>query len=392
MPIIEIALLVLKGAVLVPVAGGSLFSLLCLWAAWRVVRRRTAQPPSFTPPVTILKPVYGVDRDLEANLESFCTQEYPDYQVVISLQRTDDPARPIVERVRDRYPGRVTLAIKDSEPVLNGKIQSLVIGLEAARHDILVISDSDTRVPRDYLRTIVAPLADPATGYVCTLYRIVEARNVAERLELLTMNADFVPSLLFTYWSKAAVFCLGASVAVRRADLEAVGGMASLAEYLVEDQEMGRRLTVAGKPMRLAPITADMLPDYASVKDWCRHVVYWDQNTQAANRAGFAATVLIRAIPFALVFAGLTGFSGTGLAVLAAAATIRLAAAGGIAAVLRDTAVLKALWLLPLRDLIGFSSWAMALRKRSFTWRGHEFQLTREGRIVPRGSAREGTA
>ena len=392
MPIATAVFPALKAAVLVPVVGGSVFSLLCLWAARRVTARKSTSSGCFTPLVTILKPVYGLDRELEENLRSFCTQDYPDYQVVMSLQRTDDPARPILERLAGEYPDRVTLSIKDSEPVLNGKIQSLVIGMEAARHDVLVISDSDTRVSREYLRTIVAPLADPATGYVCTLYRIVAARNLAERLELLTMNADFVPSLLFTYWSKAAVFCLGASVAVRRADLEAVGGMASLAEYLVEDQEMGRRLTVAGKPMRLAPTTADMFPDYATVKDWYRHVVYWDQNTRAANRAGFAATVLIRAIPFSLIFAALTGFSGAGLVVLAVAVSIRLAAAGGIAAVLGDAALPKVLWLLPLRDVMGFGSWAMALRKRSFTWRGHEFQLTREGRIVPRRSAREGTA
>lgn len=384
MSIIESVLLALKGTVLIPVAGGSIFSVLCLWAAWRVLGDRTARLVAFTPPVTILKPVYGLDRELEANLRSFCTQDYPDYQIVMSLQRADDPARPVLERLRAQYPERVSLAVKESEPVLNGKIQSLVIGMEAARHDVLVISDSDTRVPPDYLQTIVAPLEDPATGYVCTLYRIIRARNLAERLELLTMNADFVPSLLFTYWSNAAVFCLGASVALRRRDLESVGGMASLAEYLVEDQELGRRLTVTGKPMRLAPMMADMLPDYATVREWWRHVVYWDLNTRAANRRGFAATVLVRAVPFALIFAALTGFSAAGLAIVAAVLVIRLVTAAGVAALSSDTEALKALWILPLRDVFGFASWAMALCKRSFTWRGHKFQLTRQGRIVPR--------
>ncbi len=160
--------------------------------------------------------------------------------------------------------------------------------------------------------------------------------------------------------------------------------MGSLAEYLVEDQEMGRRLAAAGKPMRFVPMTIDMIPDYADLAAWWRHVVYWDQNTRAANPSGFAATVLIRAVPFALLFAVLTGFSWIGLAVLAAALGIRIGAAAAIAAILRDQAALKALWLLPLRDLIGLASWAAALRKRTFTWRGHEFRLTREGRIVPR--------
>jgi ceramide glucosyltransferase len=162
--------------------------------------------------------------------------------------------------------------------------------------------------------------------------------------------------------------------------------MASLADYLVEDQEMGRRLTVAGKKMTLQPMTVDMIPDYAGLKAWWKHVVYWDQNTKAANPSGFASTVLIRAVPFALIFAALTGFSSIGWVVLGLTLAVRLGGAAAIAAILKDSEALKALWLLPFRDVIGLASWAAALRGRSFTWRGHEFRLTREGRIVPRES------
>ncbi len=220
--------------------------------------------------------------------------------------------------------------------MLNGKIQNMLIGLDAARHEVLVISDSDTRVPPDYLTTIIGPLADPDVGYVCTLYRIAERAKLAEKLELLTMNVDFGPSLLFTYWTNVAIFCLGASTAVRKADLEATGGMASLAEFLVEDQEMGRRLIMAGKKMVLEPMTVDMIPDYAGVTAWWKHVVYWDQNTKAANPSGFASTILIRAVPFALIFAVLTGFSALGWSVLGLTLAIRLGCAAAIAAVLRD--------------------------------------------------------
>ena len=386
MPLTDILLPLLQGISLIPVAGGSVFSVLCVVAAISVVARSRRESHHYTPPVSVLKPIYGIDRELEENLRSFCEQDYPDFQIVFSLQRENDPARPMLEALCEDYPDRATLVIKNSEPVLNGKIQNMLIGLEAVRHEILVISDSDTRVPRDYLRTIVSPLGDPDVGYVCTLYRIASARNVAEKLELLTMNVDFEPSLLFTYWTNAAIFCLGASTAVRRADLEAIGGMASLADYLVEDQEMGRRLVVAGKKMVLEPMTIDMIPDYGSVRAWWKHVVYWDQNTRAANPSGFAATVLIRAVPFALIFAALTGFSGLGWSVLGLTLGIRIGGAAAIAAILMDAEALKALWLLPFRDLIGLASWGAALRGRSFTWRGHEFRLTREGRIVPRES------
>jgi ceramide glucosyltransferase len=386
MPTTEILLLIVKAIVLIPVAGGSIFSILCVYAAIRVLAMSREQSPGYTPPVSVLKPIYGLDRELEENLRSFCEQDYPDFEVVLSLQRDDDPARPLLERFKADYPDRVSLAIRNSEPVMNGKIQNLLIGRDAARHEVLVISDSDTRVPPHYLREIVAPLADPGIGYVCTLYRIADGRNFAEALELLSMNCDFIPSLLFTYWTKAEVFCLGASTAVRRADLESVGGFASLAEYLVEDQEMGRRLTAAGKPMRLVPMMIDMIPDYADFKAWWRHVVYWDQNTRAASPSGFAATVLIRAVPFALIYAVLTGLSPLGIGVLGLALAIRVGAAAVVASLYGDGAVLKALWLLPFRDVVGLASWSAALRKRSFVWRGNEFRLTREGRIVPRQS------
>ncbi len=386
MSLSETLLSLLRVLCLVPVAGGSVFSILCVVAARVVLKRSRRGAGTYAPPVTVLKPVYGLDRELETNLRSFCEQDYPAFQIALSLQRDDDPARPTLERLVTDYPRHVTLAVRNSEPLLNGKIQNLMIGLESARHDIIVISDSDTRVPPDYLRTIVAPLQDPAVGYVCTLYRIAGARNLAERLELLTMNLDFAPSLLFTYWTNAAIFCLGASTAIRRADLDATGGLSTLADFLVEDQEMGRRVVESGKRMHFEPMTIAMIPDFENLRAWWRHVVYWDQNTRAASPNGFTATILIRAVPFAVIYAALTGFSPLGWSVLGAALGVRLAAGAAIAGILKDREALRSLWLLPLRDVIGLASWAAALRARSFVWRGHAFRLTRAGRIVARES------
>jgi len=380
---------ILQAITLIPVIGGAVFSALCVLATWRIKASWKPADTGFTPPVSILKPVYGLDRELDLNLESFCRQDYPDYQLVISLQRSDDPALPVVSRVAQTYPDRVTVVVRDCEPTFNGKIQNIANGLTAARHDYLVISDADVRVRPDYLRTIMAPLQDEKFGYSCTLYRTAGARNVPEQLEVLSMNADFVPSLLFTAWTNSAVFCLGATVAARRADIEATGGIASLAEYLVEDQEMGRRLTEYGKGMALIPTSVDIIPDYPSFGGWWTHQVYWDQNTKAANPTGFALTILIRAIPCALVFAALCGFSATGLAVLAATILFRLGCSAAIAAMLDDRETLRALWLLPFRDCLGIVSWAAALSKRTFVWRGHRFTLDKRGRIarIPDGKS-----
>jgi len=373
---------ILQIILLVPVLGGCVFSLLTVWAARKVITNPPAYP-AYTPPVTILKPIYGFDKGLEANLRSFCVQDYPDLQIVVCVQRPDDPALPTVRKLAAEYPARLTLVVKPSEPVVNGKVQNLCNGLEAARHDILIISDSDARVLPDYVRAIVAPLADANVGYVCSLYRCMSADSWYEKCELLSLNADFVPSVVFSYATNAALFCLGASVAFRKTDLDAIGGMADLGNYLVEDYELGRRLVGLGKRFVLVPHVIDLVADYATFSQWWHHQVYWDQNTWAANPVGFALTVLTRAVPFAGLFA-LVRWDTVGLAVLGAALTVRWVTAAIMAGYLKDREGLRALWLLPVRDLLAQVSWYIALTRRTFVWRGNKFGLTRDGRIVPR--------
>ena len=378
----------LQIALLTPVLGGSLLSVLCVLAAERTFGRAQAAKHPFRPPITVLKPIYGLDKELEANLRSLCEQDYPDYQVVMSVQRTDDPALAILRRLAAEYPTRVTLVVKQSEPVINGKVQNLVNALAAARHEILIISDSDVRLQPNYLSEIVSPIADPEVGYVCTLYRAVTADRWYEKLELLSINADFVPGVVFSYWSGAASFCLGASVAFRRRDLELIGGMSDLGDYLVEDYELGRRLLALGKRMVLLTKPVEVLVGFSDAGRWWHHQIYWDQNTKVAHPVGFFLTILTRAVPFALVYALARGLDATGCLVLGAALAIRIGTAAAFASLyLRDREGLRALWLLPLRDLVAVASWCIALSKRSFVWRDHRFGLTHGGRIVPRERA-----
>ena len=374
---------------LVPVVGGSLFYMATQVTASLFFPSEQGQPTNTNqPPVTMLKPIYGLERNLERNLRSALSQDYPDYQVVMSVQRLDDPALPLLRRLEQEYgPERATVVAVQSEPVVNGKVQNLENGLSAARHDILVISDSDMFTPADYLARIAAPLRDADVGYVCTLYKGVDARSWYEQLELLTYNAEFIPSSVFAYRTGASGLCLGASVALRRTTLEAVGGLASLADYLVEDYELGRRILERGQRMVLLPYFVDLTVDLDSAKSWWRHQIYWDQNTRAARPVGFAASVLTRAVPFALLYAALRLFDPLGLLILLAAIAVRLGTAAGNALLLRDRATLRALWLLPLRDLAGLLFWVLAMGKRTFVWRGYEFELAQGGRIVPRRSS-----
>jgi ceramide glucosyltransferase len=380
----------IEALLLIPVIGGSIFYVASLVTGLLFLRSTGAGNAggSEALPATMLKPIYGLERNLERNLRSALEQDHPDFQVVMSVQRLDDPALPLLRRLEQEYgPKRATVVAVQSEPVVNGKVQNLENGLSAARHEILVISDSDVFTPPDYLTRITAPLRDADVGYVCTLYKGVDARTWYEQLELLTYNAEFIPSTVFAYMTGASGLCLGASVALRRTTLEAVSGLASLADYLVEDYELGRRILARGECMVLLPYFVDLTVDLDSAKDWWRHQVYWDQNTRAARPIGFAASVLTRAVPFALLYAALRLFDPLGLAVLLLALGVRLGTAAGNALSFRDRAGLGALWLLPLRDLAGLLFWVLALGKRTFVWRGYEFELARGGRIVPRRSS-----
>jgi ceramide glucosyltransferase len=373
---------------LLPVVVGSIFSILSSVAILAFARRRARWPKpqagAAWPAVSLLKPVHGLERDLERNLRTAVAQDYPDYEVVYSAQRANDPAIPVLESIARDAPS-ARLAVAESEPVVNGKVQNMAIGFAASRKDVIVISDSDVRLEPDYLKSIVAPLADPQVGYVCTLYRATGAKRWFEKLELLTLNGEFGVQLVFAHMTGASDFCLGASTALRRETLERIGGISALGDYLVEDYEMGKRVRALGLASVLVPRHVDMTVDLKSAGDAWRHHVYWDQNTKAARPMGFLATGLTRAIPFALAFAALNGFDAMGLSVLAMATALRMATtAFNLKFAFDDREGLRALLWLPVRDLVAIAAWLAALTKRSFVWRGLEFGLTREGRIVPR--------
>ena len=375
---------------LIPVIGGSCYALLCLVTAlWLRLGRAAGKRQADWPPVTILKPVHGIEKNLRENLRSTCIQDYPEYQVVFSVQKRDDPAIPLLfELQREFGREKVTVAVEDCRLGSNGKINNMAGGIKHARHEILVISDSDVALRPDYLKTIVPPLADPKTGCVCTLYKAACAGAWYEKLELLSLNADFMPSVIFAHVTGASKFCLGASAALHRSTLDEIGGLEGLADYLVEDYEMGRRIWISGKKIAVLPYLVDTMVDLNSPSQWWGHQVYWDQNTRAARPGAFFATVLIRSVPFAFLYACIRLFDPLGTAVLAGASAIRLLSAATIMGwAMRDREGLRNVLLLIPRDLLALASWILAFTKRTTVWRGSHFTLTRDGRLVARETA-----
>jgi len=262
---------VLQWLLLLPVVGGSLYGVLCVLALMRLraKARRAPPPPKSWPPVTVLKPICGLEKDLAQNLRSACLQDYPEFHLVLSAQKSDDPALPLLYEIQREFGAeRVDVVIDDEQTAPNGKIRNLLGALPRARHSVLVISDSDVRLRPDYLKTIVAPLAGPGVGCACTYYKAARAETWYEALEQLTLNADFVPSLVFASVTGASRFVLGASTALSRSVLEEIGGLAGLADYLVEDFEMGRRILAAGKSVVIVPYFVDTMVDLKTPRSW----------------------------------------------------------------------------------------------------------------------------
>lgn len=352
-------------------------------------RSRGMTPIAAWPPVTLLKPVYGLEKQLAENLRTACLQDYPNFQVVFSVQRLDDPAIPLLEELaREFGPERVTLAIEHEQVGLNGKINNLVGALRHARHEVLVISDSDIRLRPDYLKAIVAPLADPSVGAVSTFFRATDAGPWYEQMELLTLNADHFAMAVFG--SLLGIqFCFGASTALTRETLASIGGLGVLGDYLVEDNEMGRRILERGKKLVAVPYVVDTMVDLESPRHWWQKQTYWDQNTRAAIPFVFAASLVLRVVPLGLAFLLLRGGDALGWYVLLGALSVRMLSAWVVLAVaVRSGSGLRNSWLIPIKDVLSLFWFTRAYVKRSVIWRGVEMALTRDGRLLPIGMGR----
>ena len=329
---------------------------------------------TFLPKVSILKPVCGLEKNLAENLATACRQDYPDFEVIYSLQSATDPALGILESLcPDQRDHIVKVVVDDREIGVNGKVNNLYNASSRAAGEIFVVSDSDMHLTPDYLRSIVAPITDRKTGIVCTLYRAWRPDGILEAMEMLTYNSDFVPSMIFAHVTGASIVCPGATMAISREALDAVGGWKPLGSYFVEDFELAKRVAEKGYRVALIPYTVNMDVDIPSFRVWWRHQVYWDHNTKSVNFPGFFFTLLIRGVPFAVLYALFCGPHG--LPILIATVGIRLVTGIVNAALLKDMDGFHKIWLLPVRDCFGIFVWLASLFKRHTYWRGKPYTL-----------------
>jgi ceramide glucosyltransferase len=262
--------------------------------------------------------------------------------------------------------------------------------LPAARHEVLLVNDSDIRVPPGYLRRVIAPLTDDSVGLVTCLYRAVAGRTLGSRLEALSVSTDFVPGVLSArLLEKGLRFGLGSTLAFHRHDLEKIGGFEGLADYLADDYELGRRMAEMGKRVELSEVVVDtFLPAY-SLRQFFEHQMRWSRTIRDARRWGYMGLLLTFGLPWALALVLAARGGAWAWLLFAVTATARLLVALVSASlVLGDGRVLRDFFLLPVRDLMAPLVWAISFADNRISWRGDRFYLN-QGRLVR--PAREGT-
>lgn len=360
---------------------GCAYYALCLLSA-RGFLRDAARPaetaqPDFLPPVSILKPLRGADPGMYESFRSHCLQDYPDYELIFGVDRRDDPAAELVDRLRREFPERsIKLVVCPETLGANRKVSNLAQMLPHVRHQFLLINDSDIRVDRDYLRRVLAPLADPRVGLVTCLYRGVPAGTLGSRLEALGISTDFAAGVLAARQLEGIRFGLGSTLAFSRTALEAIGGFEPLADYLADDYELGARIAGAGFQTLLADIVVEThLPAY-SLRGFLQHQLRWARGIRAARPGSYAGLALTFGLPWAIAAVALARGAFWSWVLLGIAAILRMGVARTVGrAVLKDPRLPRDLWLIPLRDLIAVGVFAASYAGRRIAWRGDRFVL-----------------
>jgi ceramide glucosyltransferase len=355
------------------------------YSIYRVAKfgRRTAPRGAELPPVTVLKPVCGLDAGLYENLRSFCVQDYPDYQLVFSASEADDPAVSVVRRIIEEFPGRdIDLVIDSYQIGSNRKISNIANGYKQARHDLLVIADSDMRVNAGYLRTIVSAFGDEKVGAVTCLYKGRPARqDLASRLGSALINEWFLPSVLVAAAFRDIRFCFGATMAVRREVLERIGGFPVLATVLADDYMLGKLVSELGYRIELSPYVVENVVSEPGIKALFRHELRWARTVNSVQPMGYAFSIVTQALPVSLLYLAVTAASWPSVAVVGAAVSLRVLMQYVNRRSLHIRESLQP-WLVPVRDLLSFAVWTASFFGNTVSWRTHSFTVDNGGQMI----------
>lgn len=352
------------------------------------LQKASSVPDSALPPVTVLKPVHGMEPQLSENLESFFRQNYPDFEILVGARDADNPALGVAEQLRLRYSNvksRVVLSGLPTWP--SAKVFSLDKMIAASSNQFLVISDSDVLVSPDFLRNVIPPLLDQENGLVTCLYRGIPARDFWSFLDGLGMSVEMPSGVLVADMTEGMRFALGAAMAVRRDALEAVGGIASTANYYSDDFVLGNEVWASGYKVVLSHEIVGHVLMPRTFKQTLSDQLRWMKSTRYSRPKGHIGAGLTYAMPFGLLgwlSAAALGHAGLGLGLFAATFLNRVIQSLVVGwGVIGDRNALKFCWAYPLRDLMGFIFWVRSFGNGRFSWRGEIYRFGEGGKIIP---------
>lgn len=332
--------------------------------------------PDYTPGISILKPVRGLDDSLESALRSHAQLEYPRFEVLIGVESMDDPAVPVVQKIIAEHPDTAVRLLPCSTSKPNAKAGKLVDLERQASYDILLVNDSDITVPRHYLRHVVSPLSDVGIGLVTCPYRAI-AGSWAGRWEALGIATDFIPSTLVAPMMGIKEFGLGSTLCFRRKDLQAIGGFDSIADYIADDYQLARRITGLGLRAYMSEVVVETHLNSPTWKQVWHHQVRWSRTIRVSRCDGHAGLPVTHAGLWSLVLGALGAWE------LAAVLWILRSFTGLCGCLtLRYWPGVFLAPIVPLWDVFAFLVWAAGLRGDKVVWRSGRMRLSPDGRII----------
>jgi ceramide glucosyltransferase len=388
----------IRDAVYVLAFASGVYSLAAIVAADKFFGRarspRAGEPRAsqFTPGVSILKPIRGLDREAYENYSSFCRQDYPEFEILFCVSDETDPAIPVIEQVIRDFPDSSSSKKQEirlligAEPLgASDKVNKLCRMAREARHEIIIVTDSDVRVDAGFLRAVVAPFRDPNVGGVTCLYRGLTDGSFAANLEALGNSADFAPGVLLAWMLGRGKldFMLGAVMATTKTHLAEIGGFESLVDYFCDDYELGNRLAARGYRIELSRFPVDIVYPSETLAEAFRHQVRWNLSIRYSRPLGHIGLIFTQVLVWCLAASFFTTSWYGELGFLVGYALLRheVALSAG-ARGMRDKLVRPKIGILWVRDLFAFVVWLASFFPQRIHWRDRKFYV-RDKRLVP---------
>jgi len=371
--------------------GVALLSLLAtgftVGAAATVKAKREYSPPRAprrpATPVTILKPLHLEEPGLEQNLRSFLQQDYDgEVQIVFGANTRTDPALAVADALHRDFPDAdIQIVVGSKADATNPKVANLINMVAHAKHDLLVLSDSDIRVGRDYLRRVVSEFDDPQVGAVSLLYSGTPLGNTWSKLAAMNIDCHFLPNARLGMALGLAHPCFGSTIALRRQTLEEIGGFEAISNVLADDYEIGRAVRARGYQIRIPDFTVEHICSETGLMALFQQELRWARTNFLLARIGYIGSVVTYPLPLALLGLTFLGVTPLSLSALAWALASRLYLVFKVARRLGGRG--DYVWLLPLRDIMSFFVYLASFFGKNVQWRGHRFATQADGALAP---------